>query len=225
MEPEDPASPPGPPAPPKGGPPSQDGDGPSSASGPRQGPAGGDSPLASAQLEVAEIFGGIAAFWGFTRTQGRIYGLLFLCAEPLGQTEIRDRLGISTGSASMTLASLEAWGVVLRRDGRLYEPETDLWKVITGVLRRREREQVESAIDRIARVRHVLDAIADPSPAERFAQHRAEQLEEFFALGQRFLEAFVQRSPLRGLINTIAQRAAKFRTRLTSSEHDVPYGH
>src|SRR5688572_29367706 len=100
--------------------------------------------LRQAQDEVAEIFGNIAAFWGFTRTQGRIYGLLFLSAEPLGHKDIQSRLGISAGSTSMTLASLAQWGVVRRRD-RFYEAETDMWKVITGVLRRRERDQVNDA--------------------------------------------------------------------------------
>ena len=168
--------------------------------------------LLAAQDAVADLFGDIAAFWGFTRTQGRIYGLLFLSAEPLGHTEIRERLSISAGSASMTLASLVHWGV-LRRRGRLYEAETDMWKVITGVFRRRERDQVMSAIER---VQAVLERLREASkiqatPAIEFARTRVEQLLEFFELGRRFLDAFVSQGPLAGLLSTIAQRAAKFR--------------
>lgn len=176
------------------------------------------APLTFAQDEIAEIFGNIAAFWGFTRTQGRVYGLLFLSPEPLSHGDIQRRLEISAGSASMTLSSLVHWGV-LRRDGRLYEAQTDMWKVITGVFRRREREQVENAIERISTVVGQLEALSDPGPSVRFVIDRVHQLREFFLLGRRFLDAFVAGSPLHGLLSTIAQRASSFRSRL--QEHDA----
>lgn len=180
------------------------------------------SPLAFAQQELAEIFGNIASFWGFTRTQGRIYGLLFLSPIPLTQAEIREQLDISTGSASMTLTSLVHWGVLRQRD-RAYEAQTDLWKVITGVFRRREREQIEDALRRLGRILAALRDIEDPSPADRFVLTRVRQLEAFFRLGRRFLDAFVAQNPLHGLLSTIVQHAAKFRA--LSSEHDAPLGH
>lgn len=190
---------------------------------PPEGTQTASTELIAAQNEVAEVFGDIAAFWGFTRTQGRIYGLLFLSPEPLGHKEIRDRLSISAGSTSMTLASLVQWGVVRRRD-RLYEAETDMWKVITGVFRRRERDQVNSAIDRMQRV---LDRLKDAREhsSEAFARTRVEQLLEFFQLGRRFLDAFVSRSPIHQLLSTIATRAAKFKPLLPLSERDAPIGH
>jgi DNA-binding transcriptional regulator GbsR (MarR family) len=179
------------------------------------------SPLTQAQDEIAEIFGNIAAFWGFTKTQGRIYGLLFLSPEPLGHKDVQTRLGISAGSTSMTLSSLLHWGV-LRRTGRLYEAETDMWKVITGVFRRRERDQVDAAIDRLTRVAEHLDAIEKPDDAIRFARARVQQLADFFHLGRRFLEAFVSQSPIHGLLATIAQKAASFRPILRPPQHTPP---
>src|ERR671929_1930449 len=83
--------------------------------------------------------GRIAEFWGFTRTMGRAFGLLYLSSEPLTQLQLQQRLGISAGSASMTLAALQRWGVAhkvwvrgQRRDH--YRAETDFWKMISGVL-------------------------------------------------------------------------------------------
>ena len=181
------------------------------------------SALEQAQSEIAEIFGNIAAFWGFTRTQGRIYGLLFLSPDPLGHKEVQARLGISAGSASMTLSSLVHWGV-LRRTGRLYEAETDLWKVITGVFRRRERDQVDDAIGKIRRVADLLDEAADRDDAVKFARARVEQLSDFFNLGRRFLDAFVTQSPIHGLLSTIAQKAARFRP-ILRPDNDAPIGH
>jgi DNA-binding transcriptional regulator GbsR (MarR family) len=177
-------------------------------------PAAPVSPeLEAAREEIADMFGNIAAFWGFTRTQGRIFGVLFLSPEPLGHSEIRARVGASAGSVSMTLASLVHWGVVHRK-GRVYAAETDFWKMITGVMRRRERAQIDDAIDRVARVVDRLAALARDRDGTdvpiAFAHARLESLLEFFELGRRFLDAFVARHPVQGLISSIAHKAARF---------------
>lgn len=179
--------------------------------------------LAFAQDELAEVFGNIAAFWGFTKTQGRIYGLLFLCEHPMSHGDIQKRLGISAGSTSMTLSSLVQWGV-LRRSGRHYVAETDMWKVITGVFRRRERDQVDAAIDRVSRILDALTAVPKHSQASSFALLRVRQLSEFFVLGRRFLDAFVDRGPVRDLLTNIALRASRFGAR-TPQENDASIGH
>ncbi len=96
--------------------------------------------------------GRIAEFWGFTRTMGRAFGLLYLSPDPLPQSEIQKRLGISAGSASMTLSALGRWGVVHRvwvRGQRRehYQAETDFWKMISGVLNERERREIGAAVE------------------------------------------------------------------------------
>jgi DNA-binding transcriptional regulator GbsR (MarR family) len=180
--------------------------------------------LRAAQHEVAEIFGNIAAFWGFTRTQGRIYGLLFVSPEPVPQSELRERLEISAGSASMTLSSLLDWGVV-HREGRMYVAETDLWKAITGVMRRRERAEVNAAIQRMAAVVQSLRDDGEQAPRLRFALERTERLLEFFELGRSFLDAFVVRGPVHALLGNIARRAARFPALLSRRDPDVRVGH
>ncbi len=178
-----------------------------------------ESALTFAQDELADVFGNIAAFWGFTKTQGRVYGLLFLCEDPMSHGDIQRRLGISAGSTSMTLSSLVQWGV-LRRSGRLYVAETDMWKVITGVFRRRERDQIDNAIGRVGRIVSALSAVEAPSQASSFALLRVRQLSEFFILGRRFIDAFVDRSPVRDLLTNIATRAARFGTRSQHEPHE-----
>ena len=179
--------------------------------------------LRIAQDELSHVFGNIAAFWGFTRTQGRIFGLLFLSPEPLGHTTIRDRLSISAGSTSMTLNSLIDWGVVHRR-GRLYSAETDMWKLITDVMRRRERAQVNDAISRVTQVVELLAGAPLGSPRIRFALDRVEQLLGFFKLGRSFLDAFVARRPVHGLITRIARRTARFPAMLHNWDQNVRIG-
>ena len=75
-------------------------------------PAGSEEDLDRARDLGIDTCGRIAEFWGFTRTMGRAFGLLYLSPEPLTQVEIQRRLRISAGNASMTLAALMRWGVV-----------------------------------------------------------------------------------------------------------------
>ena len=115
-----------------------------------------DDELATARDLAIDACGRIAEFWGFTRTMGRAFGLLYLSREPLAQSELQERLGISAGSASMTLAALGRWGVVhkvwvrgQRREH--YQAETDFWKMISGVLNERERREIGAAVEIVGR--------------------------------------------------------------------------
>ena len=164
--------------------------------------------LLRAQDEVSDICASIAEFWGFTRTQGRIFGLLLTSPEPLEHGAVRARLDISAGSASMTLASLVDWGVLLR-DGRKYRAETDLWKLITGVLERRERAKVEEALERVSRVLAELRATAPADPRIEFVRARLTYIHDFFQLGRSFLNALLSRGPVRGILGSLARRAAR----------------
>lgn len=142
--------------------------------------------------------GRIAEFWGFTRTMGRAFGLLYLSHEPLPQTEIQSRLGISAGSASMTLAALGRWGVVHRvwvPGQRLhhYQAETDFWKMISGVLNERERREIGAAVEAAARAVSGARAAEAAAPKRlaaeaRFAAERLERLREICSLGETMLD-------------------------------------
>src|SRR3954464_11872084 len=85
-----------------------------------------------------------------TLTQADKYPLL-PAPEPRARAEIQRRLGISAGSASMTLGALQRWGVVHRarlKDRRAdhYTAETDFWKMISRVLDERERREITTAV-------------------------------------------------------------------------------
>jgi DNA-binding transcriptional regulator GbsR (MarR family) len=147
--------------------------------------------------------GRIAEFWGFTRTMGRAFGLLYLSREPLAQGELQRRLGISVGSASMTLAALGRWGVVhkiwvrgQRREH--YQAETDFWKMISGVLNERERREIGAAVEVVGRAektaRAAQTALDGPSAPKRakaeadFVVERVVRLGEICRLGETMLD-------------------------------------
>lgn len=89
--------------------------------------------------------------WGFRRQLGRIWAILFLSDRPLAAPDLCDRLGISTGLLSMSLAELRTWGVVRgvpvsgdRKEH--YQAETNVWKLVAHVLMEREQKAVMEAL-------------------------------------------------------------------------------
>ena len=163
-----------------------------------------------AQDRVSDVMGEIAEFWGFTRTMGRIFGLVYMSPEPMDQSTVRTRLGISAGSASTTMTALLDWGV-LHREGRLYVAETNFFKLITAVLRQREAARVEHGITAAREVVAELRRADQDDPAVHFALQRAEHMLGFFEMGGSFLEAFVERSPIRAILNGLARTASRLR--------------
>jgi DNA-binding transcriptional regulator GbsR (MarR family) len=142
--------------------------------------------------------GRIAAFWGFTRTMGRIFGLLYLSPEPLARAEIQRRLAISVGNASMTLGALQRWGVVHRarvkgRRADHFTAETDFWKMISRVLDERERREIATAVAIVEAAKaQVAKASARGGDERRkeaaFVSDRLGRLHDICALGQTMLD-------------------------------------
>ncbi len=161
-----------------------------------------DDQLTSARDLAIDACGRIAEFWGFTRTMGRAFGLLYLSRDPLAQSEIQTRLGISAGSASMTLAALGRWGVVQKvwvRGQRRehYQAETDFWKMISGVLNERERREIGAAVEVVGRAETAARGAQAgfekqnnrPAKAEAdFVVERVVRLGEICRLGETLLD-------------------------------------
>ena len=169
----------------------------------RRGGKEGARSSAAARLRWAQdqgiaTCGRIAQFWGFTRSMGRTFGLLYVTAAPLTQAEVQRRLRISAGNASMTLAALIRWKVVskvhvpeARREH--YQAETDFWKMISGVINERERREIRTAIETMTRAEAAArearqgfqgQASADAQETER----RLARLREICAIGETMLD-------------------------------------
>jgi len=157
--------------------------------------------LAQARRRGIETCGRIAAFWGFTRTMGRIFGLLYLSAEPLPRAEIQRRLAISVGSASMTVTALVRWGVVHRvrvpgKRAAHYAAETDFWKMISRVLDERERQEIAAAIAVVEAAKRDVAAVRRGGASEgeaaaadaEFVAARLDRLHDVCLLGQTMLD-------------------------------------
>ena len=138
--------------------------------------------------------------WGFKRNMGRVWTVLFLADEPLTSKQLQERLQLSSGAVSMTLSELARWGVVSkqwvqgeRRDH--YVAETNLWKMISRVLRERERGEVESAIEDFELALSELNARRVRSRKEQsraaVQRERIGRLLELARLGRSMLDALI----------------------------------
>jgi len=179
------------------------------------------SGLRRAELRAADAVGTLMELWGFKRQLGRVWTILFLSEAPLTSAEACERLGISTGLLSMSLAELRGWGAVRnvslpgeRRER--YAAEVHVWRLVRGVLGRRERLALDLALasfeEALAELRaSMVDADPEVRAAARF---RAERLTRLVALtrgalgllGALLESARVDLSPLKALSDAIAGR-------------------
>lgn len=136
-----------------------------------------EQPQHEAVALAAETIGDLMVFWGFKRSMGVLWTVLYLHRRPMSQDELVEATGLSSGMVSMTLGELEGWGVVHRqplpRDRRrFYVAETDVRAMITRVLRQRELRKVRNAIDHLERAASTL---REP-PAQAAGGEKAESI-------------------------------------------------
>ncbi|HEX9049385.1 MAG TPA: ArsR family transcriptional regulator [Anaeromyxobacter sp.] len=192
------------------------------AAAPRAAPAPSSFALARTDLAVADAVGAIMELWGFRRQLGRIWAVLFLSDRPLAAPDLCERLRISTGLLSMSLGELRRWGVVrsveIAGDRKEhFEAETNVWKLVSRVLREREKRAVEGAL---ATFEGALDdlraALADVDPAvKRAARFKARRLELLADLSRAALNVLrllvdsgrADAGPLRILSEALGKRA------------------
>ena len=173
-----------------------------------------DAPAAPSDLWpseqlLSEAVGRLMDFWGFKRHMGRIWTVLYLSDEPLGATELRDKLQLSAGSVSMAINELLRWGVVKkiwvhgqRRDH--FVAESNLWKMVSRVFRERELVEVLEAITAMeSALASLADKLASRDPAVRARAEtqraRIERLLELARLGRRLIEGLLETARLDAL--------------------------
>ena len=156
---------------------------------------------------VSDSVGRLMELWGFKRNMGRVWTVLYLADSPLTAKQLRDRLQLSSGAVSMTLNELSRWGVVRkhwqqgdRRD--FFEAEANVWKMISRVMRERERTEIVQAIEAfedalVALDRQVEgDAEGRASTRVRVQRERIERLVELAKMGRSMLDALISNARL-----------------------------
>ena len=105
--------------------------------------------IGPAAQAVCDAIGDLMAFWGFQRSHGRIWALLFLMERELHAGELAATLDLSAGQVSMALRDLDHWGTIHRvhvpgSRKTWFRPETNLFRMVSRVFRDRELEQIRT---------------------------------------------------------------------------------
>lgn len=153
---------------------------------------------AAALLKAADVVGGLMEAWGFKRNMGRMWATLYLSPKPLSAAELCEKLSLSTGAVSMTLSDLSKWGVVRktwvpgeRRD--YYEPETSIWKMVSGVFRQRELQLIRRAIEAFD---EAIEALEPAGKTTEFAVERIRGLLSLAKIGENLLSSVLSGKPI-----------------------------
>lgn len=149
---------------------------------------------------VSDAIGRLMVLWGFKRNMGRVWTLLYLSDGPLTAKQLCGRLQLSTGAVSMTVSELRRWGVVRkmwvqgdRRD--FFVAEANIWKMVSRVLRERERTEIVQAVEAFEEALSILDSQAAhglDSSRHRVQRERIEKLMELARLGRAMLDALIK---------------------------------
>lgn len=166
-----------------------------------------------AVLKVADAVGALIEAWGFKRNMGRMWAVLYLEDHPLTAADLGERLGLSTGSVSMTLGELAQWGAVKktwvvgdRRD--FYECETSIWKMVSRVFRDRELHWIRTASESFEEARGELRPASDER--HKFIADRVAGLAQLAEVGANLLQSILEGESVDSLpIKTLGELAKK----------------
>ena len=118
---------------------------------------------------LADGVGEFIQYWGFRKIHGQVWLLVFLSAEPLSATEMKEFFGVSKALLSLAIHELLDYRLIEQssspdRKVKTYAANPNLMEVIGEILRNRELQM----IDRVVRdERHLLSLCQKDSPIRR----------------------------------------------------------
>jgi DNA-binding transcriptional regulator GbsR (MarR family) len=129
--------------------------------------------LRKAREQFVSVWGQMGSNWGVPRTMAEVHALLFIVGEPLNTDAVMKALGISRGSASMTLRALVEWGIIsrvhVRGDRKEYfQAEQDVWKLFRIILRERKKREVDPLLESLRNCRE-LTRTKSTTPARKIS--------------------------------------------------------
>ena len=147
------------------------------------------APLGAKLAAVLDDVGDLMAFWGFQRSHGRIWALLYFAERPLHAAEIADILALSAGQVSMAVRELERWGVVHgeRKEGERrtrFFAETNLFRMVTRVFRERELERIRALTRTLLAAREEMRGDAALGQKRQHPQSRLRRLDQLLAAAE-----------------------------------------
>ena len=165
-------------------------------SGPSRAGAEPRVPLTEAERLFIERWARMASSWGVPRSMAEVHALLFVTGTALSSDDLMSELGISRGNASMTIRTLEEWGIV-RREQRpnerrdYYLAEQDTLALFATVIRIRKGREIDPLLALVTDCRERADASPGDARTAQFLR-KLDDIQFFVtavdALASRHLE-------------------------------------
>jgi len=126
--------------------------------------------LSVTQQEIVQVCEAVVQQFGFPRSVGQIFGVLYGSPQPLAFADVAASLDISSGSVSQGLRFLREFGAIKvvsdpgdRRE--LFTAETELRRLLVGALQTRLRLPLESGAARLKVLKKQLRGSGEPDRA------------------------------------------------------------
>ena len=119
-----------------------------------------------AQDRFISSWGQMASAWGISRTMAEVHALLYITGRALNTDDVIERLQISRGNASMSLRSLQDWGLIARVHRRgdrkeYFEAEGDVWAIFKTIARERKKRELDPVLTSLYEVRDLTELKPD----------------------------------------------------------------
>lgn len=109
-------------------------------------------------IDLAKSVGDFMQYWGFNKTDGQIWCLVFLTQTPLSGKDIAQALNLSKASVSLAIQELTFYEVIEpvargQRNTIFYRSNPDIEQVIVNVLKNRELRLIDKASKAVTKLR------------------------------------------------------------------------
>lgn len=153
-----------------------------------------DQPFCPSLLELARAVGDFMQYWGFNKTDGQIWCLVYLSQQPLSGQQLAKALGLSKASVSLAIQELTFYEVVepvARGDRRTlyYRSHPDIEQVIVNILKNRELKLIEKTASAINTIR--TEEAKNPSAHPIIQHERLGELETMVHQALAFLNILI----------------------------------
>jgi HTH-type transcriptional regulator, glycine betaine synthesis regulator len=153
--------------------------------------------LSATQRDIVLVCEAAVQQFGFSRSVGQIFGVVYCSPEPLAFADVVESLELSNGSVSQGLRFLREFGAIKlvsvpgdRRE--LFAAETELRRLLVSALQTRLRVPLESGSERLKALKKRLRTSSEPD--REFLSQRLDSLQTWhrkalliLPLVQRFL--------------------------------------
>lgn len=163
----------------------------------------------AARETVIEAMEHSADIYGFNRSYGRLYGILFFADEPVSLDELVEKSGYAKSTVSSAMKDMAQLHMVYRRsipgEGKkaFYEAERDFWTIVQEFL----RGEVQREISIMTRALEEADQQLQEAESEKADRHleKIQELERMYSRSQKLVNFLTSSSidRLTGLVDRV----------------------